>query len=324
MIHSLLVLFPFSQEKQRELSALLPDSEILYRAPAEYTPAELSRADVIFGNIAPAALSGANNLKWLHLASAGTDGYMDAARNGLLLTNGTGAYDVVLPEHMLALLFAVNMCLGGYRDSQKAHIWKRLGWSDYIFGKTCVMLGAGSIGCGFLRRMKALGAYTVGVRRSGSSKPDYVDEMYSMDRIDELLPRADILAMALPGTPETVNIMDARRIGLMKDGAKLINAGRGSAVDPQALAQALRSGHLSGAGIDVAYKEPLPADSYLWDVPNLVITPHIAGAWDMDASSPFMEDTVYDVFADNLADYLDGKPLRNLVDVNTGYRMTRK
>jgi phosphoglycerate dehydrogenase-like enzyme len=95
-------------------------------------------------------------------------------------------------------------------------------------------------------------------------------------------------------------------------------------VDAEALAAALRSGQLSGAGIDVAYKEPLPEDSFLWDVPNLVITPHIAGAWEMTASSPFMEETVYSVFADNVSDYLAGRPLRNLVDLSTGYRKTQK
>lgn len=324
MINTLLVLFPVSENNKERFAALLPDAEILYRAPAEYTPEELGRADVIFGNIDPAALAGAKSLRWLHLASAGTDGYMPAARAGLTLTNGTGAYDVVLPEHMLALLFAVDMHMGGYRDSQRAHVWKRLGWSDYIYGKTCVMLGAGSIGCGFLRRIKALGAYAIGVRRTPGTKPDYVDEMYGMEAIDSLLPRADILAMALPGTPETVNIMDARRIGLMKPGAKLINAGRGAAVDPEALAEALRSGRLSGAGIDVCCQEPLPEDSCLWDVPNLVITPHIAGAWTPSASSPFMEESVCSVFEDNLEDYLAGRPLRNLVDLSTGYRRTQK
>jgi phosphoglycerate dehydrogenase-like enzyme len=324
MIKTLLVLFPLSGEKKAELASALPETEILYRAPDLYTPEELNRADVIFGNIKPSELAGAGSLKWLHLGSAGTDGYLDAARGGIMLTNGTGAYDVVLPEHMLALLFAVNMRMGAYHDSQKAHVWKRLGWSDYIYGKTCVMLGAGSIGCGFLRRMKALGAYTIGVRRSGTSKPDYVDEMHGMADIDALLPRADIVAMALPGTPETANIIDRRRIALMKPGAKLINCGRGSAVDAEALAAALRSGQLSGAGIDVAYKEPLPEDSFLWDVPNLVITPHIAGAWEMTASSPFMEETVYSVFADNVSDYLAGRPLRNLVDLSTGYRKTQK
>jgi len=324
MIKTLLVLFPFSEETQAALHTLLPQTEILFRAPDRYSSKELARADVIFGNIAPSALSRATSLHWLHVASAGTDGYLPAARGGLLLTNGTGAYDVVLPEHMMALLFTLNMNMQAYHDNQRAHVWRRLGWSDYVCGKTCVMLGAGSIGCGFLRRMKALGATTVGVRRSVGIKPDCVDEMYGMDAIDALLPRADILAMALPGTPETENIMDARRIGLMKPGAKLINAGRGSAVDAHALAEALKSGRLSGAGIDVAYQEPLPEDSFLWDVPNLVITPHIAGAWSMTASSPFMEDTVYGVFADNVLDYLAGRPLRNHVDLSTGYRDTQK
>jgi phosphoglycerate dehydrogenase-like enzyme len=193
-----------------------------------------------------------------------------------MLTNGTGAYDVVLPEHMLALLFTLNMLMHGYHDDQKAHIWKRLGWSDYIYGSTCLMLGAGNIGLGFLRRAKALGAYTIGVRRSGTqARLCGRDARHGRHRRPAA--QSGRVAMALPGTPETTNIMDARRIALMKPGAKLINCGRGNAVDAEALAAALRSGALSGAGIDVAYKEPLPEDSFLWDVPNLVITPHVAG-----------------------------------------------
>lgn len=325
MINDMLVTFPLSEENKAKLAARLPGTAISC-APAGSIPGdELEKAQVIFGNVPPALLAKAENLKWLHLASAGTDGYMDAARAGLMLTNGTGAYDTVLPEHMLSLLFALNMHIPGYWENQKAHSWKRLGWSDYISGSTCLMLGAGSIGCGFLRRMKAMGAYTIGVRRSGSSKPDYVDEMHGMSDIDELLPRADVVAMALPGTPETVNIMDERRLGLMKKGAKLINCGRGSAVNAQALRDALVSGRLSGAGLDVVYKEPLPEDSFLWDTPNLIITPHVAGGWNIenDSTSVFMENTVFSVFMDNLEDYLAGRALRNSVDLNSGYRKTQ-
>jgi phosphoglycerate dehydrogenase-like enzyme len=326
MIKNMLVIFPFSDDNKARLRAALPETEITFTTHSGYTDDELGRAEVILGNIDVAALSKAANLKWLHLCSAGTDGYIPAAEKGIMLTNGTGAYDVVLPEHMLALLFSLNMLLPGYREDQKAHIWKRLGWSEYIYGSTCLMLGAGNIGLGFLRRAKALGAYTIGVRRSGTSKPDYVDEMYGMDAIDTLLPRADYVVMALPGTPETTNIMDARRIALMKPGAKLINCGRGNAVDAEALAAALREGRLSGAGLDVTYKEPLPVDSFLWDVPNLIITPHVAGSWNVfnDTTSPFMEKTVFDVFAANLEDYLAGRPLRNRVDLKTGYRETQK
>jgi phosphoglycerate dehydrogenase-like enzyme len=323
MINTLLVLFPLTDGSKAALRAALPDTEIIFTTHDGFTPDELRRADVIFGNIAVSALDGAENLRWLHLSSAGTDGYLPAARRGILLTNGTGAYDVVLPEHMLALLFTLNMNMHAYHDDQRAHVWRREGWSDYICGSTCLMLGAGNIGLGFLRRVKALGAYTIGVRRAGAAKPDYVDEMHGMGDIDALLPRADVVAMALPGTPETKNIMDARRIGLMKDGAKLINCGRGNAVDAQALAEALRSGRLSGAGIDVACKEPLPADSFLWDVPNLVITPHVAGAWEPDSTSPFMGKTVFEVFMANLDDYLAGRRMRNSVDLGTGYRVTQ-
>jgi phosphoglycerate dehydrogenase-like enzyme len=138
--------------------------------------------------------------------------------------------------------------------------------------------------------------------------------------VDAALPRADIVTMIMPNTPETVNFMDERRIALMKDGALLINCGRGNALDADALYDALVSGKLDGAAIDVAYKEPLPEDDKLWTAPNLIITPHVAGGWIMGGeSTPYMQKTVVEVFMKNLDAYLTKNHLPNTVDPNTGY-----
>lgn len=321
VIQNLIAVFPMEEEHRQLLKERLPGTQITFVSREDVTEEQLSEADVIFGNIKPHLLDSCPKLKWIHLASAGTDGYTEWAKQGGLLSNATGAYDITLPEHMLTLLMALNARLPDYMVNQQEHRWQRVGWSDYVHDSTILMLGAGHIGMEFLRRVKMMGAYTIGVRRTCNEKPDFVDELYTMEETDALLPRADVVAMALPNTPDTDHFMDRGRIFRMKPGAKLINCGRGNAVDQGALLDALRSNHLSGAAIDVASPEPLPEDSELWDVPNLLITPHVAGGWVMKDSttSPFMEKMIFRVFMENLEDYLSGLPLRNTVDPQTGY-----
>jgi len=325
-IKNLLIYFPISENFKEMLASKLSKTKILYRGGTELTQEDVHNADVIFGNIPHAMLQDAPNLKWLHLASAGTDGYTCVAEKGVLLTNGTGAYNDTIAEHLLALTSALCIRLPAYHRQQTAHVWQRAGWSGYIMDSTVAVLGCGNIGSAYARRMKALGAYVIGVRRSAGAKPEFVDEMVTMEHIDEILPRADIVAMVMPNTPETKGIMDARRVGLMKDGALLINVGRGNALDPDALYDGLTSGKLGGAAIDVAYQEPLPPEDRLWDAPNLIITPHVAGGWNMDAihANPVMIRQVCAVFQANLDEYLAGQPLRNTVDLSTGYTKSQR
>ncbi|MBP3653817.1 MAG: D-2-hydroxyacid dehydrogenase [Oscillospiraceae bacterium] len=319
-IDHLLTYFPMSDEHLARLHTLLPDTVITQRTCTELTQADVAAADVIFGNIPPSMLDHAPNLKWMHLSSAGTDGYMHLMDRGILLTNGTGAYNDSIAEFMLALTSALCIRLPGYTRNQQQGIWKRLSWAKTIMDSTVVVLGCGNIGTAYAKRMHDLGAYVIGVRRSASACPEGVDEMVSMEQADEVLPRADIVAMIMPNTPETAGFMDSRRIGLMKDGALLINCGRGNALDPDALYDALVSGKLDSAAIDVAYLEPLPAEDRLWTAPNLIITPHIAGGWRPGGeASPHMAQTVVKVFLQNLEAYLSDTELPNTVDTATGY-----
>ena len=321
-IKNLLIFFPVDENFKDEIVKKLPETKILYRTGKNLTQADIQEADVIFGNVPADMLADAPNLKWLHLASAGTDGYTPVLDRGIALSNGTGAYNDTIAEHMLAVTGALCLGLPRYARQQQAHHWARAGWSKYIMDSTIAILGCGSIGTAYARRVHGLGAYTIGVRRSPcAALPEGVDEMVTMAQLDSVLPRADIVAMVMPNTPETRGIMDARRIGLMKDGALLINVGRGNALDPDALYDALVSGKLDAAAIDVAYTEPLPAEDRLWDAPNLLITPHIAGGWngDQGTSSPAMAKRIGRVFFDNLDCFLTGRPLKNAVDPATGY-----
>ena len=320
MIKNLLTYFPLDDGQLEKLCAMLPETEIVQRGYDSITQADVDKADVIFGNVPAAMMKEAINLKWLHLSSAGTDGYLDLIDRGVLLSNGTGAYNDFIAEHMLAFTGALCIRLPEYTAQQRERVWKRGRWAKTIMGSTVMVLGCGNIGTAYAKRIHDLGAYVIGVRRKACECPDGVDEMLGMDEVDAALPRADIVTMIMPNTPETVNFMDERRIALMKDGALLINCGRGNALDADALYDALVSGKLDGVAIDVAYKEPLPEDDKLWTAPNLIITPHVAGGWIMGGeSTPYMQKTVVEVFMKNLDAYLVGSPLPNTVDPNTGY-----
>jgi len=324
VINHLLTYFPLTDDQLHTLKGLLPDTVITCRSKRTLTQADVNAADVVFGNIPAEMLDKAEHLKWVHLSSAGTDGYLHLTDRGVLLTNGTGAYNNSIAEFMLALTGALCIRLPGYTRNQQKGVWKRVGWAKTIMDSTVVVLGCGSIGTAYAKRMHDLGAYVIGVRRNAAVCPEGVDEMVTMEQADAVLPRADIVAMVMPNTPETIGFMDIRRIGLMKDGALLINCGRGNALDPEALYAALVSGKLEGAAIDVAYTEPLPADDKLWDAPNLIITPHIAGGWIMGGeSSPHMAKAVVKVFLHNLEAYLKDQALPNAVDPATGYTKKR-
>ncbi|MBQ1236104.1 MAG: D-2-hydroxyacid dehydrogenase [Oscillospiraceae bacterium] len=320
MIKNLLTYFPLDDGQLEKLCAMLPGTEIVQRGHDSITQADVDKADVIFGNVPAAMMKEAINLKWLHLSSAGTDGYLDLIDRGVLLSNGTGAYNDFIAEHMLAFTGALCIRLPEYTAQQREKVWKRGHWAKTIMGSTVMVLGCGNIGTAYAKRIHDLGAYVIGVRRKACECPEGVDEMLGMDEVDAALPRADIVTMIMPNTPETVNFMDERRIALMKDGALLINCGRGNALDADALYDALVSGKLDGAAIDVAYKEPLPEDDKLWTAPNLIITPHVAGGWIMGGeSTPYMQKTVVEVFMKNLDAYLTKNHLPNTVDPNTGY-----
>lgn len=275
-------------------------------------------ADVILGNVEERFLHGGENLKWLQTDSAGVETYVKPGvlAPGTILTNATGAYGPAISEHMLAMTLTILKKLELYRDAQHQGHWESLGAVRSICGSTVLILGMGDTGGAFGRQCKALGAKVVGVRRTDTTKPDYADEVYLTGDLDALLPQADIVAVTLPGTEATRNLLDRRRIGLMKPGAILLNTGRGYIVDTEALCDALECGALGGAGLDVVQPEPLPAGHRLWRIPTAVVTPHISGGWHLKETHT----RVVNIFTENLKRFLAGEPLKNQVDFATGYR----
>ena len=197
----------------------------------------------------------------------------------------------------------------------KSCAWKAHGSVKSPRGKRILIIGAGDIGTEFGKLMQKMGSYTIGLRRSPGGETTGFDEVHTMERLDSLLPTADVVVLSLPETPQTINLMDEKRFALMKKGSYLLNVGRGSAVNQDALLSALRSGHLEGASIDVTTPEPLPPEHPLWQENNLLLTPHISGFYYLRATY----DKVIDIAVHNLKSWPQG-PYIARTDVKTGYR----
>ncbi len=309
-----MVLIPFEDADKKRLTDAAPDFEFIYGFGDE-APAEIS---AVIGNAPPERLSSLTKLEWVQLSSAGTEPY---SRHGILppgcvLTNASGAFGLAISEHMIGCVAMLYKKLHLYRDNQNKALWFDRGKVRRIEGAVTLVIGLGDIGGKFAQKMKALGAYTIGIKRTVSQKPDTIDELYTADAIDLLLPRADIVALALPGTAATRNIMSRERIFSMKDDATLINIGRGNAVDTSALYDALNSGKLYAAALDVTDPEPLPPGHPLWTCENVLITPHVSGFFHLHDTY----ENIADICVSNLKRYRDRLPLENIVDFSTGYR----
>lgn len=298
--------------------AALPDADLTFARADKLSEEELQAFDAIVGNVDAAVIAKAKNLKFFQLNSSGVGKeYLDLPRQlpGLVLCSSSGAFGQAISEHMLAGLLTLFKNLHLYRDDMKTGVWKSRGTVRSPRGMTVLVVGAGNIGGEFAKLMKKLGSHTIGLRRKPGGDMDGFDEMYTLDSLDSLLPRADVIALALPETPQTVNLMDASRFALLKQGSYLLNVGRGSAVNQDALLDALRSGHLAGAAIDVTTPEPLPPEHPLWQEKNLLLTPHISGYFHLRATY----DRMIEIAVHNLKAYPDG-PYIARTDVETGYR----
>ena len=292
-------------------------AEIGMDTPKEEAEKIMAEAEVLIGFVSPALLAGAKNMKLLQATWAGVDAIAAAVPEGVTMTNASGAFGPVIAEHMVACAMALARLIPAYSRSRR---WKDLGCELTFEGKRALILGAGDIGVCTARRLKPFGMTIAGVRRVPRSVPEGFDEMYTLAELDEQLALADYVFCVLPGTKETAGLLDERRLRLMKKTAVLVNAGRGSLIDTAALEKVLAEGHLFGAALDVTAPEPLPESSPLWDMDNVIITPHVAGIG--FGHLPETEKKIADICCENLARYIRGEGLINLVDRATGYRET--
>ncbi len=313
-------IFPVSEEQKAyldECSKGPREVELIWRAPEEMTEEDYASASALMNFFPPQGVSKAANLEWMQLASAGADAF---CKEGILpescvLTNSSGAFSLSVGEHMLAMTLTMIRNFPQYKANQATHTWQDEGRIISIEGSTVAVLGMGDIGSFYARKMNALGARVIGVRRHECPKPEYLEEQVTLDRLDEILPKADIVAMVLPGGEETRHLINDRTLALMKENSYILNVGRGSSIDQAALCRALDSGHIRGAALDVTDPEPLPKDDPLWDYKNVLITPHVAGWWHLRETF----NRVVRIFGTNLKHFVHSEKMENVVNRNLGY-----
>ncbi|MGN1339026.1 MAG: D-2-hydroxyacid dehydrogenase [Oscillospiraceae bacterium] len=272
-------------------------------------------AEIFVGN--PSDMPDTSALKLFQSTSAGVEKLLAKELPGdVIITNTTGAFGGVIAEYILAGLLAISRDLFRYKEQQRRHVWEPLDGERMLYGKNALLLGCGDLGSETARRLHAFGVSTTGIRRSPAPVEGF-DQVFGVDMLNELLPESDIVICCLPHTAHTTGMLDRQRLGLMKRGAMFVNVGRGSLVDTQALVQLLENGSISGAVLDVFDIEPLPESSPLWDMENVLITPHISGP--SFGHFQEVERLITDICTDNISRYLTGKPLRNVVSRESGY-----
>ena len=311
MSEYILNLLPVTQAEKEEFQAIAPDARHVWARRSTVTREQLAQATILLGWPKVPEVKYAVNLKWFQTMWAGTDEYEGEGilPPGIIFTSSSGSNSLSVAEHMLSCLLALCRRLPTYRDSQRAHVWEDEGAMKSVFGSTVLVAGAGHIGAAFAKRCQLLGASTIGVKRKVTGPVEGFDQLFPMEELDRLLPQADVVALVLPHSPQTVGLMDEGRIAKMKDDAILLSCGRGSVLDQDALARAMAGGKLWGAALDVTEPEPLPQDSPLWDIPNLLLTPHVAGGMRLEITRR----TCVQMAQDNLRRYLAGEPLVNRV-----------
>jgi glyoxylate/hydroxypyruvate reductase len=275
-----------------------------------------STADAFVGFRIPTDLvrAGVGRLKFIHLIGAGVEHLrpLDWLPPSITLTNNRGVHRQKAGEFILMALLLLNNRVPSLMNAQAAHRWTQL-FSSQAKGKTVLIVGAGNLGSAGAHEARKLGFHVIGVTRTGAKNAD-CDETFGADRLHELLPRADFVVVAVPSTARTDGMFGETEYALMKEGAAFVNFGRARVCDYAALSRHLRTGRISGAVLDVFDPEPLPADSLLWDVPNLLITPHCSSD-DAQAYIP----TTLDVVFDNVGRLLRGETLLNTVDPKLEY-----
>lgn len=313
-----LCVIPFNESQRARLAAAAKDCEITYLSLRELTQSQVREANIIIGNVPPEMIKGAEKLELLQLGSSGADAYVGEGivSESAAIVNCTGAYSKAVSEHTFAMMLMLMKKLHLYRDDQMNSQWWDEGDVVSPVGAKVVIVGLGDIGLRLAKLCKGVGSYVIGVKHRRSEKPDCVDELYTTEDLDKVLPMADVVVSILPGTPATYHIFTPERFELMKNSAMFINVGRGFAVSEEALYDALTTGQIACAGVDVLEHEPLKADSPLWSLRNLMITPHASGYYHL----PDTLKIIADICEHNLKAYTSGGELMNVVDRKLGYR----
>ncbi len=306
-----------------QLASAFPQLQLVIRDSYEGIEADLQDAEILFTiSLRPEQFVVARKLRWIHAPSAAVHQFMfrELLASEVILTNSTEVHGPVVAEHVIALMFALAKKIPQALAFQQKRIWGQEAiWSEgahprELADATLGLIGVGGIGRRVAQMASALGMRVIAVREHvEKGRPLGVEKVFATGAINEMLRQSDFVVMAAPVTKSTQKLMNAERLAIMKPEAYLINVGRGAQVDESELADALRNRRIAGAALDVFEHEPLPADSPLWSLDNLLITPHTAGLTDK------LWHRHYEHFSGNVQRFLGGEPLRYVVDKQKGY-----
>lgn len=283
---------------------------------------EIGSAEAVFGYLTAEQFEAAKNLKWIQTLDAGMEGLFNAVPGivdtDVEVTNSRGAGAPMIGEHGIALMLALARQLPKFWADKSDHRWDQDGALqvvEYLGNKTCGIVGLGKSGREIGWRAKALGMNVIAVDEQPVDGDPIVEDVWGRSRLNDLLEQSDYVVVTAPYTPRNENMIGAAQLALMKPTARIVVTSRGRLVEHNTLVAALKSGQIAGAGLDTTVVEPLPADNELWDLPNVIITPHIAG----NSEQELLDKRTVDIFAENLRRYVSGQPLINTVDKQLQY-----
>lgn len=312
---NILVINSLADRHMEVIKNVAPNSNIVtckFEQAAEY----IATTDVLLAwgsmDIRPLYLN-APKLKWVHSLSAGVENliFPEIKKESTILTNSKGIHGIPVSEHVFAVMLAFTRGLNMFIRQQTENLWNRIPVEE-IHDKTLGIVGLGSIGREIAKKAKGMGMQVVASKQTMTTEL-FVDELYPPTQLHELLSLSDFVVIALPLTDGTKKLFKLQEFSAMKPSAYLINIARGSIIEQDDLVTALQQGLIRGAGLDVFEHEPLPENSPLWGMPNVIITPHVA------ALSPSYLDRAIKLFADNLSKFQQDKEMLNVIDKNRGY-----
>ncbi len=314
----LLITHEVTPEQLEEVRLLLGEGTVVYTRDRQEAIGESADSDLAFvGAYVAEVLTAGRQLQWVHIPWAGVDGVCDAIHQcPALVTSGKGVYDAPMADHIFALLLTLTRQIHQFVRLKETKTWKReFSRLTDLRGRTMAIVGLGNVGREVAFRAQSFGMRVLGVKKRQARLADFpVDGLFlGYEGLRLVLPESDVVVVTAALTPTTRYLFAEREFAAMKRGAYFINVSRGAIVDESALIESLRSGHLAGAGLDVFETEPLPSDSPLWDLPNVILTPHVGGLSDRTRTRQFER------FKENLQRFLSGQPLIGLVDKEEGY-----
>ena len=309
--------YPVEKRHYEQISDVAPTAELV-DAGQQAIAREILRADIFCGHAKVSidwdVVVREGRLKWIQSSAAGLDHCLVPAvvSSDIAVTSASGVLADQVAEHALALVLALKRSLNVFFRAQQAREFIRRPTLD-LHHCTVGIVGLGGVGRRIAEVVSPFKTRILAVDTFSLDKPRHVDALWPAERLSDLLAEVDVLFLSAPLTSATRGMIDRRALGKMKQGALLINVARGQLVVEADLVEALQDGHLGGAALDVTEEEPLATSSRLWDIPNVIITPHVGG------QSRLRIDQMTDFFCDNLRRYLQGRPLVNLVDKELGY-----